>query len=39
MPRAPDPDYPHFNKKKIVVLVVGAMLILLLTLLWVTGGP
>ncbi len=39
MSRSPGPDYPHFNKKKIVVLVVGAMLILLLALLWVMGGP
>jgi len=39
MPRPPDADYPHLNKKKIVVLVVVGLIVLLLAVLWVTTSP
>ena len=37
MTHAPDPDYPHLNKKKVVVLVVLGLIILLLAALLVAG--
>jgi hypothetical protein len=37
MPQLPDPDYPHLNKKKVVVLALIAMIILLLMALLLIG--
>jgi hypothetical protein len=34
MPRPPDSDYPHLNKKKVVALVLVGLTILLLAALW-----
>lgn len=34
-PQLPDPDYPHLNKKKIVVLVVVGLIVILLVVLLV----
>ena len=34
-PEIPDPDYPHLNKKKIVVLIVVGLIVILLVLLLV----
>ena len=39
MPRPPDADYPHLNKKKVVVLVVVGLIVLLLAALWVATRP
>ena len=39
MPRPPDADYPHLNKKKIVVLVVVGLVVLLLAALWAATQP
>jgi len=41
-PQLPDPDYPHLNKKKIVVLVVVGLIVILwvvlLVVLWSGAG-
>ena len=37
MPQFPDPDYPHLNKKKVVVMVILALITLLLMALLVVG--
>jgi flagellar basal body-associated protein FliL len=34
-PQLSDPDYPHLNKKKIVVLVVVGLIVILLVVLLV----
>jgi len=35
MSRVPDPDYPHLNKKKIVVFVIAGLIMILLVVLLV----
>jgi len=35
LPHVSDPDYPHLNKKKIVVLVVIGLIVILLVVLLV----
>lgn len=39
MPRPPDADYPHLNKKKVVALAVVGLIVLLLVALLVSLRP
>ena len=38
MPRPPDTDYPHLNKKKVVALAVMGLILLLLVALLAARG-